>query len=117
MQVTRLGIFWIIDGEIVAFSVPLDRAEHVGGFANYPHGHAQMWPFLVRTRRELAGREYESLPRGRVTFDARVQMFNLWMPSSLARELEVVHRVRSQFDLPESQTFVGADAHYDPPAS
>lgn len=116
MNRPRLGIFWIIDGEVVAFSVTRDRAEHIGGFGNYPHGHAQLWPLVQRGIPALAKVEYDELPRGRVTFDARTQMFNLWMPSALVRQSEVVCRVRSQFDLPELRTLVGADAHYDPPA-
>ena len=111
----RLGIFWIDGENVISYSVPLDRAEHVGGFANYPHGHAQLWPLVVRSYPRLRGKSYDQVPRGRVTFETAVERFRLLVPRAVAIDQAIVERLTRRFQLPPERTRVVADAHYDPP--
>ena len=113
----RLGIVWIIgeDTEVVSFSVPLDRAEHAGGFANYRHGHVDLWRFVCRLRPRLRGVKYESVPRGRVTYDVEDDTYNLLVPTALLNDREMIDNLVEHFGLPPERVRVISDEHYDPP--
>ncbi len=117
MTTPKLGIFWIVgkEREIVAFSVPLDRAEHAGGFANYPHGHVQMWPLVLRSHPRLRGDTYDAVPRGRVTYDVEDDTFNLLVPTSYLNDGEIINKLVERFALTFARVRVIADEHYDPP--
>ncbi len=111
----KLGIFWIIEDQIVAYTMPLARAEHAAGYANYPHGHADLWPMVVRSHPRLRGVGYEHVPRGRVTYEIDSGTYRLLVPPAVARDAATVARLIRHFRLPLGQTRVMADAHYDPP--
>lgn len=112
--VPKLGIFWIIDGEVISFSVPLDRAEHIGGFANYRHGHNHLWPYVQRLKPHVRASAYDFLPRGRVTYIVRCATFNLLVPLSCSTETKLVSLLVSRFALPISRVRVMTDEHYEP---
>ena len=111
----RLGIFWIVGRKIISYSVPLDRAEHAGGFANYPHGHAQLWPLVVRSDPRLWGKTYDQVPRGRVTCDTASDTFMILVPRAVADDRAAIEQLVCRFGLPHERTKVMDDAHYDPP--
>ena len=117
MTTPKLGIFWVVgeQKEIIFFSVPLDRAEYAGGFANYRHGHVDLWRFVCRSRPRLRGVEYESVPRGRVTYDVEDNAYNLLVPTAYLRNTEIITKLIGHFALPPAQVRVVADEHYDPP--
>ena len=115
MNMPKLGIFWIVKDEIVSFAVPLDRAEHTGGFANYRHGHVHLWPLVQRRKPRLRMTAYECLPRGRVTYVLDEATFNLLVPPSLSEDSSLVSRLVERFSLLEFRVRVAADEHYGAP--
>ena len=54
-SVPEVGIFWLIDGKLVADSIPWRQADIHGGFYNGKNDHAALWTTLQRL-----------LPNGRV---------------------------------------------------
>ena len=111
----RLGIFWIDGQEIISYSVPLDRAEQAGGYANYPHGHAQLWPLVLRSRPWLSGNGYEAIPRGRITYHVAAAVFHLLVPTMFATNNAMITKLVRRFGLSPAQVRVLGDEHYDPP--
>lgn len=111
----RVGIFWINGEELIAFSVPLDRAENVGGIVNYPHGHVHIWPLVLRSHPQLAGKEYEEVPRGRVSYLADANSFNLLLPSAYLNNRRLTANAIDKFGLRKAHVRIMADEHYDPP--
>lgn len=117
MSSPSLGIFWIDGNDLICFSVPLDRAEHSGGYGNYPHGHVQMWPLVLRSHPHLRRRTYEQVPRGRITYDAALDRFALLLPRRYTKNCDLQQRLIRQYQLPRQRTVVMSDDHYDPPDS
>lgn len=115
METPSVGIFWLVGGEIVVFTTPVDRGERVGGFVNYPHGHVDLWRFVQRSRPQLREVEYEDIPRGRVVFDEGGKSFHLLLPSAACKDPALVERLIARFGLGNSEVKVIADRHYDPP--
>lgn len=115
MQTPHVGIFWLVDGEIVAFATPVDRGERDGGFVNYSHGHVDLWRFVQRSRPQLREVEYEEISRGRVVLDEGGKSFHLLLPSAACQDAALVDRLIARFGLGNSEVKVIADRHYDPP--
>lgn len=111
----RLGIFWIADRKVISYSVPVSRAERAGGYANYPHGHAQLWPMLVRAHPRLRELSYDAIPRGRVTFEEGSNLFRVLLPSSVVRDRVMIRRLIKRFSLAPDRAQVQADEHYGDP--
>ncbi len=61
-----VGIFWLIDDQIVDFAMDASSVLAVHGFKDYPQGHVKMWPFVQRLYPDLQQVEYEMRLRGRV---------------------------------------------------
>ena len=78
-------------------------------------GHVDLWRFVCRSRPRLRDTEYESVPRGRVTYDVEDDTFNLLVPTSYLNDGEVINKLVERFDLTFARVRVIADEHYDPP--
>ena len=61
----RVGLFFVVDGRIILYACPLERAARYGDYLDYPHSHDAMWRKLQQTK---YGVDFDSYPRGRVVF-------------------------------------------------
>ncbi len=116
MQQPSLGIFWIDGNNVRSFSVPLEKAEHEGGYGNYAHGHAQMWPFIQRVHSHLRNWSYEEIPRGRVVYVVKTETFHLLVPTRFLTDKTLHDELMRRYQLPPDRVVVLADEHYDPPS-
>lgn len=66
----KVGIFWIVNGDIIADAIPLSHANEYGKAIEYG-GHWEYWERLVPLTRGqylLKSHEYDRYPRGRVVY-------------------------------------------------
>ena len=108
---SKVGIFWVYDGCVLASAVGLEDAERSGAFFDSPDNHVDVWPRIQRQRPELDGVEYFAIPRGRVVFDQDDQRFTVYLDKVLMKPA-VQDKVRAAFSLPESGTRFERDVHY-----
>jgi hypothetical protein len=71
----EVGIFWLIDGKLVADSIPWRQADIYGGFYNGKNDHATFWATLQRLLPQWKGVKYTDYPRGRVLYDSMEDVF------------------------------------------
>jgi|SRR5579872_1742031 hypothetical protein len=107
----RLGIFWLVNGQLLHDSVPLSESEPRGDYRDYPGSHIDKWAEWLRIGKAPAESEYDEFPRGRITHDARDKHFNLFADRNILRRKELIDAIKKEFHLPK-QTSVGTDPHY-----
>lgn len=111
-QEPKVGIFWIVEGDVIADAVPLSRARAYGAALEHS-GHWEYWEKFVPVTHEqmlLKTEEYDHYPRGRVVcFPERHRIVVyadrcLWTPRNQAK-------IQEAFSLPRAFRFT-ADGHY-----
>ena len=66
-----VGIFWVINGNLVIDSMPLGEAEQYGDHLTHPGSHLEVWAMFHQKGTVPSDMEYEEAPRGRVSAAAR----------------------------------------------
>src|ERR1039458_6514089 len=107
----RVGIFWVVNGEMLIDSTPLSEAEPYGDHLTHPRGHAEVWEAFQQSGTVPPDVEYEEPPRGRVMFNTKTQRFTLLAHRCIFREKSVVRKIMSALHLPRN-TQLDEDSHY-----
>lgn len=111
-QEPKVGIFWIVEGDVIADAAPLPRARAYGAALEHG-GHWEYREKFVPITHEqmlLKTGEYDHYPRGRVVcFPERHRIVVyadrcLWTPRNQAK-------IQEAFSLPRAFRFT-ADDHY-----
>src|SRR5689334_14468611 len=115
MDEPRVGIFWMVNGNVLAFTEPLDHVRPVNGVRDSDLGHDDLWPLVQRRHPQLRSLEYWQVPRGRVLYRERERRFDLLMPAAEGGDRRLVAAVAERFALPAGTFIVASDVHYEPP--
>ena len=110
----RVGIFWVVNGEMLIDSTPLSEAEPYGDYLTHPRGHAEVWEQYQQTGAVPSDMEYEEAPRGRAIYNTKTRRFTLLADHCILREQNVVRRIMSELRLPRN-TETRPDSHYQCP--
>lgn len=115
----RVGIFWFVQGRLVATGCPLADATAYGDCLTYDGGHDETWTlwreagasWLVRASLPLLilSSEYDDHPRGRVV--RQPERFVIYADRRIQYD-QALAEVRAAFCLPAQTTVVRSDAHY-----
>lgn len=103
----KVGIFWIIGDQVVAFTEDARTVEMVNGFKDSDLDHYSVWPRL-----KIRG-DYTSRPRGRVIYRAKDDKFLVYVPSTLVKDKKTLTRILREFSVPTNKFIVVTDAHYE----
>jgi hypothetical protein len=107
----RVGIFWVVNGEMLIDSTPLSEAEPYGDYLTHPRGHAEVWEQYQQTGAVPSDMEYEESPRGRVIYNTKTQRFRFLADKCILREKSVVRKIMLALHLPRN-TQLDEDSHY-----
>ncbi len=106
-----VGIFWLVNGNLLIDSTPLGKAEDYGDFLTHPRGHAEVWEQYQLNGTVPPEMEYEEPPRGRVTYNAKTRKFSLLADRCILSRRITVTKIKTQMGLPKD-TKIGGDSHY-----
>lgn len=121
-----VGIFWGIPGPHHSWTILIDatslaEAEPYGDFLTHPGGHYEVWnrwqqrraaPSAVQSIfQEIAGREYEDFPRGRIVYQIKTDRFILYADQRLQQK-HTIANIADKFGLAPGAFVVRSDAHY-----
>jgi len=107
----RLGIFWLVDTELLTDSLPLSNCENDGDFRNYPGSHIDVWTRWEKIGRAPSQSEYEEFPRGRVTYNVKADTYALLADTCILKHKDLIAAIKREFYLPK-KTSVCKDPHY-----
>jgi hypothetical protein len=107
-----IGIFWIVNGEIVEFSLDANTIQYVAGFKDVPYDHYTMWGKMVKMFPNFRTREYDEIPRGRVIGIQKTNGYRIILSPEDVSNPMITDRVIGAFSLPRGKTEIMADNHY-----
>lgn len=110
MQTPSVGIFFMVEQQLLIDAVPLEQASAYGDHQTHG-GHYEFWEhFTPKTRLEqqFKNRAYDAYPRGRVVYAIKQKHFYCYADRCLTTD--VLRHIAKAFGL---KTMVAAhDEHY-----
>jgi hypothetical protein len=107
----RVGIIYLVGGELLIDSTPLANAGRYGDFRIHEGGHIDFWGELVKNGK-VPNCEYEEFPRGRVAYYTKSGKFTLLADECILSQEDVVGKILSQLNIPPKDIDMGTDSHY-----
>ncbi len=107
----HLGIFWLVDGELVIQHSALAESEAYGDHRNYSGSHIEIWKQLQRQQCVPAESEYEEFPRGRVIFHPASDAFTILADHCILARKDLIERIKKVLRLPQNVN-LSDDLHY-----
>lgn len=111
----RIGIFWVYQGRVLGRARPLvEGEESVPGLLDSPDTHARLWEEeggVCGVCPELAGREYFTIPRGRVLWDRQAEQAVVYLDRTLLQE-GIKRSIMTFFGLSARRVRWRSDLHY-----
>jgi hypothetical protein len=107
----QVGIFWLIDANLIIDASPLSEAEPYGDCLTHRNSHIDYWTGQQRRGTVPSDVEYEEHPRGRVVYNAKEQKFFLLADRCILKDLAMVSKIKDEMHLPVN-AIVDTDLHY-----
>ena len=107
----EIGIFWVLDGDIVEFSQAAASIEVLGGVKDVPYDHMRQWSQMQHVFPQLREKEYDEIPRGRV-IGIGADKYRIFISPEDNNNASLISNIMKVFNLPRNKTEVMADEHY-----
>ena len=101
----RVGLFFVVNGEMLLHTCSIVKGEKSGVFVNYPESHYDVWE--REYSRKYGGIDFDYFPRGRIVFNRKTGEYLLYHDSCIAAEAE---SLRGRY--PERTCTLTLDEHY-----
>lgn len=111
--VGEVGIFWFFQGDILPDSIPYTVGEEYGDFVNGRSDHCNYWRSIKKLLPAVGAYEYDEVPRGRVIYSKRDEMFHLYGSRAFLNNPRQRRVVLETFAIPEGRAAFRSDEHYE----
>jgi len=112
MKNSKIGIFYLINGRILAETAPLDEIEPSGAVKAYPRQHCELWSELQKKDSDLYDLDCYALPRGQVRYDGKKKKFEVVADRHILEKDKALARIIQEFGLEESEVEFQEDENY-----
>lgn len=109
-----IGIFWVINDEVIAFPNELVELSEVAGFKDSPYDHIRVWNTIRSQVPTLRNVEYE-VERGRVTYHVDKNKFLVLFSTELSKKKNIKSKILREFSIPSEKVEFSTDIHYTLP--
>lgn len=106
-----VGIFWLVDDQLLIEMTPLRAAEPYGNCLTHPSSHIGVWQRYQQSGRVPVDMDYEEQPRGRVIYDRVAEAFTVLADQCILKRKAWIERIKKTLRLPKDLT-VRTDPHY-----
>lgn len=107
----RVGIYWIVNNEVVDFSADVNEIPFIAGFKDGPYDHVGKWTQMVSLYPQLKKLEYFDIPRGRI-IGAQDRRYRLFISPDDKNNSPMINKIIKVFSLPKNSVDIVADEHY-----
>lgn len=110
MTQAKVGIFFVVNGDLVFNAVPLEQGELYGDTVGFS-GHYDYWEELAPknpTEHLFKNHAYDYFPRGRVVYFKKSSSFKLYTDQCMRKA--DIEKVATTFQLPAYR--LARDEHY-----
>jgi hypothetical protein len=109
---TKVGIFWVVRGNLVTVGVAVSEATGYGEYTIYEPSHYDKWRELQRDDVVPRECEYEEFPRGRVMFNRSTETYLLLADRCILGNKRLLGQIMAEMHLPRNRTVTDTDGHY-----
>ena len=106
-----VGIIFYFSGHLWIDATPVETAVPYGNLATHDRGHDGFWQHLQDEGLVPPGIEYDDVPRGRVSYNTKTDVFLLFLDTCILRQPELVKAIIRRLNLPP-ETPASRDPHY-----
>jgi hypothetical protein len=110
----NVGIFWVHEGTVLPRPIAIANAECSGDYVDSSEGHVDVWENVngfADQFPELAGRDYETVPRGRVLYNRKDKRFVIYLDECLNHPATQT-KLKNAFGLIKYDCVFKTDPHY-----
>lgn len=108
---SKVGAFFIVNGDILSNEIDVRDGESYGDFVNYS-SHWDLWRAAQRQYPDLKSIEYDTFPRGRVVYNKATHKYIIYLDSKLNNEIDI-ELITDRFDLKSGSYIIDdQDEHY-----
>jgi len=107
-----LGVFWIYDNQVFTKKQALSDIEPINGFKDSNLAHYQVWNEIQHKHPKFYLFEYEDIPRGRVVFNVKNQIFIIYSNDNILNDVTAKTLIIKAFELKSTQCHFAYDEHY-----
>lgn len=108
---SKVGAFFIVNGDILSNEVDVRDGESYGDFVNYS-SHWDLWRAAQRYYPALKNIEYDTFPRGRVVYNSKTRKYIIYIDPKLNNEIDI-DLIADRFDLRAGSYVIDdSDEHY-----
>ena len=111
LEQPKVGIVYLVRGDLLIDSTPLAQAGRYGDFAIHEPSHIDYWAELVHSGR-VPRVEYEEFPRGRVAYYEKSGKFMLLADNCILGRRGAVDKILLALNIPLKDAKTGRDSHY-----
>jgi hypothetical protein len=109
----EVGIAFVHAGCIWTDSTPVDDAILYDEVLTHDKGHDAFWRELQARGAVPKDEEYDGVPRGRVCYDTRSRIYQLYLDRCILRDRQMVGKIIRTMKLPPAPlTEIQLDSHY-----
>ena len=107
----KVGIIFMRGNDLWIDSTPVRDAVDYGALKTHNQGHPSYWEQLQERHAVPMDEEYDEVPRGRVTYDTRKQVYFLFLDRCIRERPDIVSEIFMAMHLPPvPATEVGGDS-------
>lgn len=112
----HVGIIFVRGSDLFFDSSATADAVDYGALKTHEKGHPEFWAELQQKWLVPRDEEYDEVPRGRVTYDTRKNVYYLFLDRCISERPKMVARIIEALHLPpKPATEVLSDSHYKCP--
>lgn len=108
---SKVGAFFIVNGDILSNEVDVRDGESYGDFVNYS-SHWDLWRAAQKYYPVLRKIEYDTFPRGRVVYNSKIKKYIIYIDPKLNNEIDI-DLIADRFNLRVGSYIIDdSDEHY-----
>ena len=114
-RIPHVGVFYVIEGKVFGDIVPVEEPPDIEmkRFLDRPLVHDKFWSQLIQSgKRDWAKHDAFYYPRGRVTYDAVSDTFELAADKHILKDQAILDAVISKMFLPHDKINIVSDDQY-----
>ena len=80
-----VGIFFIVNNQVLLHKCELKEAEKYGDFLNYPESHMEIWDKYYYKKYKV---DFDYFPRGRIIYNTKEQTYYIYYDKCLKETIK-----------------------------
>ncbi len=91
-----VGIFFVVNKQLLLHSCNLSEAEKYGYFLNYPKSHMEIWNKYYHQKYHV---DFDYYPRGRIIYNTKEKIYYIYYDKCLENDIKNLDIIPTDHDV------------------